>query len=330
MKRPNSAHGVINGNSFPKIHKMIGSILNEKYLIEKVIGKGSFSTVYLASSNNEKFAIKCLKKDDCNPALDRELHLLQQMNHPNITKLLDSFETREHLFLVLELCELDLFDFILECKFNVKQTFFELLDAVIYLHQNNIYHRDLKPENVLISSIENPVVKLSDFGLSTMSDYSREFGCGSVRYMAPETFDGKKAYHCASNDVWSLTIILINMLTGKNPWVEPSLNDKHYRNHMRFTMIDSFKQQFNFSESFCRILRKVFGSSENRPSAIQLKQMLVSLKSFYDDNSVSKYGLQSPPTEDSYLYKYDSKDKVEKIQGYQHVVEEEIFEMEME
>lgn len=309
---------------------MIGSTLNNKYHIEKVIGKGSFSVVYLARYQGEKFAVKCLKKQDCNPALDRELYLLKRMNHPNITTLVDSIETRDHLFLVMELCELDLFDFILECKFNVKQTFFELLDAVIYLHNNNIYHRDLKPENVLIKSIDNPVVKLSDFGLSTMSEYSREFGCGSVRYMAPETFAGKKAYHCASNDVWSVTIILINMLTGKNPWVEPCMSDRHFRNHMKFTMIDSFKQQFNFSEQFTKILRKVFSSSENRPSCLQLKEMLMKLDSFYEDSTSFKYGLQSPPTEDSHLQKFETREKVEKIAGLGRVADEEMFEMELE
>ena len=304
---------------------MIGTLVKDKYLLQKVIGKGSFAIVYLATFRDQEYAVKVMERKD-NVSLDRELYLLENMNHPNITKLVDSHQSQTHLFLVMELCELDLFDFILECKFNVKKTFFELLDAVIYLHQIGIYHRDLKPENVLIQSVENPVVKLSDFGLSTTSEYSREFGCGSVRYMAPETFAGKSAYHCASNDVWSLTIILINMLTGKNPWVEPSMSDKHYRNHMKLQITDSFKQQFHFSTNFCHILRKVFSGPESRPSCLQLKEMLMKLDSFYEEKN---YGLQSPPAEESMLDRY-GKEKVERFQEKPMRPDEEMFELELE
>ena len=74
---------------------------------------------------------------------------------------------------------------------------------------------------------------VSDFGLATNSEFSTEFGCGSVRYESPEClFPTTTHYQTLSADIWSLGIILINMITGKNPWCEPSMNDEMYREYL--------------------------------------------------------------------------------------------------
>jgi serine/threonine protein kinase len=296
--------------------ELVGTVINQKYHITRVIGQGSFSIVYLAVYQSSQYAVKCLKKSSLSArqlAIQKqELSLLLDLNHPNITALVDHYESSTHLFLVMEYCELDLFDFILNCKFNTKFIFFQLLDSIIYLHSKGIYHRDLKPENVLIKSIKDPVLKLCDFGLSTVDQYSTEFGCGSVRYMAPECLVGKQSYHCGANDVWALAIILINLLTGKNPWVEPTLTDRHFKSHMKPTLgVDSFKNQFNFSEKFCKVLRAVFCPDfRHRPTALQFKEMLMGIDSFFEVPFSISDGLLTPPATNG--FDFDSA-QVEKI-----------------
>lgn len=92
-------------------------------------------------------------------------------------------------------------------------------------------------------------------------------------------------YSSAANDVWSLGIIFINMLTGKNPWVEPSKKDKHFTVHLlsnRPGRVDSFQSQFNFSHELCFILRRVFDLDPfARPSAAQLFHMIEALPYFF-------------------------------------------------
>jgi serine/threonine protein kinase len=75
---------------------------------------------------------------------------------------------------------------------------------------------------------------VSDFGLAINSEWSSEFGCGSVRYESPECLSSKSPrYPTKKSDVWSLGVILINMLAGQNPWCEPSMADEMYREYVQ-------------------------------------------------------------------------------------------------
>ena len=205
---------------------------------------------------------------------------------------------------MLEYCEADLFDTIMKGVLEEKKAllfFSQLVSAIAACHETGIYHRDLKPENALLSKGKNPEMRLTDFGLATTDPVSTEFGCGSVRYMAPENLGektDKAPYLSAANDVWSLAIILINMLTGKNPWVEPSNKDKHFRSHILSTnrTIDSFRAQFQFSDGFCQVLRMVFCSSpHNRPTARLFLDHVLRLPSlFHVDTSSVSVTLLSP------------------------------------
>ncbi|KAH9268636.1 hypothetical protein BASA83_009268 [Batrachochytrium salamandrivorans] len=231
-----------------------------------ILGEGSFAVVFLGQDmvTNVSYAVKCLYKTGLTERQMqlqmREASQLQTLaGHPNVVRLFKTIQTRDCLFLVLERCKTDLFDSIMRhdgfSEPTARRLFSQLVDAVAVSHSKHIYHRDLKPENVLVTYpgeafVEQAlVVKLTDFGLATTDTVSTEFGCGSVRYMAPECLAGDTEWHNAppsatagrtvpiaysppANDVWSLGIILINLLTGKNPWVEPSSKDKHYQAHI--------------------------------------------------------------------------------------------------
>lgn len=200
------------------------------------------------------------------------------------------------MYLILEYCESDLFDSIVTGVYEEHKAlrlFAQLATSIQYCHDNGIYHRDLKPENILVTSEINPHVRLSDFGLSTSDKYSSEFGCGSVRYMSPECLANnditEEFYNCQSNDVWSLAIILINMLTGKNPWVEPCNTDKHFKSHLlsKNRRIDSFQKLFKFSIPFCKVLRSVFEpSQDHRPSAKDFLFDVLSVPCIFQGNEL--------------------------------------------
>jgi serine/threonine protein kinase len=297
------------------------------YKLLSVLGQGSFAVVYLATDGFKQYAVKCLYKmglSDSQLKLQmEEAGILQSLSHPNIITLHQVIQTQDCVYLVLDYCKSDLFDAIMSNDFtesDSKLIFSQLCHAVAACHSSGVYHRDIKPENILLDGLN---VKLTDFGLATRSPVSSDFGCGSIRYMAPECLGKrfKSPYSCAANDVWALGIILINILTGKNPWVEPSFNDKHYNSHLRansFSRIranstqDSFKQQFGFTDDLCRILRLVFSPNQlDRPSPIELSKMVTAIPFLLEHNvspltpEQSDSTLQETPFSEDLMFEFD-------------------------
>lgn len=278
---------------------LVGLTLDSgRYKIISELGAGSFAQVYKAQvlSNEtspsssplavpQYVAVKVLSKSGLSPSQlqnqRNEIRFLKALSdHPYICRLLRSLESETQVFLIMELCDTDLFDLIVPPKSTTRQglpeplvrgIFGQLASAMAYAHSKGIYHRDLKPENVLIQKdlVSGAItVKLSDFGLATQSKVSKEFGCGSVRYMSPECLDSKlspSGYSPESNDVWSLAIILINLLTGKNPWVEPRRGDVNYSLYSTETQaLSTLRSQFKLSHELSLILSRVFSPDTSR------------------------------------------------------------------
>ena len=136
-----------------------------------------------------------------------EVKILRAVNHPNIIKLEEVIDCPDTLFIVMELCQgghlLDKMLKEVRLKEATSRTYFQqLASAVDYLHSQNICHRDLKLENILLCSTDedNPVLKITDMGLSKIVDESllKTF-CGTQSYLAPEVIrsglgSGKKEY----------------------------------------------------------------------------------------------------------------------------------------
>lgn len=105
-------------------------------------------------------------------ALSNEIHILSEVDHPNIIRLIEAYETDEELYIVLELMKGgELFDRIVEKEYfsenEAKEVILPIFDAVNYCHELNIIHRDLKPENLLYeSSDDGSLIKISDFGIA--------------------------------------------------------------------------------------------------------------------------------------------------------------------
>lgn len=298
---------------------LVGTTLDGgRYTLVAELGAGSFAQVYRAEETGSRlrqqtpnsYAVKVLYKPGLTPAQlttqKNEVKFLKALSdHPNVCRLIKAIDTETQLFLIMELCDTDLFDLIVpprpaasvKAPSNsgtkprpglsepmVMSIFSQLASALVYAHSKGIYHRDLKPENVLILRDSN-TVKLSDFGLATHSKISKEFGCGSVRYMSPECLDSKlspEGYSPDSNDAWSLGIILINLLTGKNPWVEPKASDVNFALYASEERAAStLRAQFKFSPELATILARLFSPDRSRrPTLSQFADAILHLPYF--------------------------------------------------
>ncbi|KAH8900925.1 kinase-like protein [Thozetella sp. PMI_491] len=194
------------------------------YTLGRLIGKGSFGKVYLAThklTNGSKVVLKSANKDDSN--LAREIHHHRQFVHPHIARLYEVIVTESMVWLVLEYCPGDeLYNYLLKHGKlpvdKVQKTFTQLVGAVSYVHQQSCVHRDLKLENILLDKHEN--VKLCDFGFTReyegKTNYLQTF-CGTICYSAPEMLKAEK-YAGEKVDVWSLGVILYALLCGELPF----------------------------------------------------------------------------------------------------------------
>ncbi|KJZ80071.1 hypothetical protein HIM_00785 [Hirsutella minnesotensis 3608] len=194
------------------------------YTLGRLIGKGSFGKVYLAThklTNGSKVVLKSANKTDSN--LAREIHHHRQFVHPHIARLYEVIVTESLIWMVLEYCSGDeLYNYLLQHGplpvHKVQKIFAQLVGAVSYVHMHSCVHRDLKLENILLDKHEN--VKLVDFGFTReyegRTNHLQTF-CGTICYAAPEMLRGEK-YAGEKVDVWSLGIILFALLCGELPF----------------------------------------------------------------------------------------------------------------
>ncbi|KAI9006181.1 kinase-like domain-containing protein [Gaertneriomyces semiglobifer] len=204
-----------------------------EYKTGKTLGQGSYATVKEAVkiSTGEKYAVKVISKKlmaGREHMILNEIEVLKKVSkgHPNIVTLWDYFETPNNLYLVMDLClGGELFDRICE-----RGSFFEadaaeivrvVVDAVAYLHDQNIVHRDIKPENLLFKSKQSlSDLVIADFGLSKIMDPDKFDGlmttCGTPGYMAPEVI--QKKGHGKAVDLWSIGVLAYFLLCGYTPF----------------------------------------------------------------------------------------------------------------
>jgi len=152
--------------------------IEERYVIDSVIGKGAYGEVSLIHDKitKDKRAMKMINKKACNrdnsESILTEINLLRSLDHPNILKIYEFYQDEQSYYLVTEYCSGgELYDRIIAMKnfteFKAAELMRQILSAVTYCHKKNIVHRDLKPENTLFeSSAEDASLKVIDFGTS--------------------------------------------------------------------------------------------------------------------------------------------------------------------
>ena len=206
------------------------------YRIGRIIGQGGFAKVNLGLNvlTGRVVAIKSFNKtiktkygDNLN--MDKilyEINLMRKLNHPNITKILETFEDEKFYFIIMEYINGgNLFSYVKKrrklsekvAKFLFKQ----IILGIKHIHSQLIVHRDIKLENILIDMNNN--VKICDFGIGIIlsSEYQvLHSHCGTPLYIAPEIIlsNKKDGYKGFPVDIWSAGIALYIMLSGKLPF----------------------------------------------------------------------------------------------------------------
>ncbi len=160
-------------------------------------------------------------------SIEREIVIMKLIEHPNIMRLYDVWETSTELYLILEYVEGgELFDYLCsKGRLSSKEAlgyFQQIITAIDYCHRFNIAHRDLKPENLLLDRDKN--IKVADFGMAIWqgADNMLLTACGSPHYAAPEVIMGSE-YDGTASDIWSCGIILYALLAGRLPFDDEDL-----------------------------------------------------------------------------------------------------------
>jgi len=225
-----------------------GQLLNERYRIIEMVGGGGMANVYLARDLilGRDVAVKVLRPEYVNDAeftarFEREAKSVSSLYHPNIVSIYDVGEEENILsYMVMEYVSgMTLKEYIkqygplesLEAIDFMKQ----IASAISHAHANGIVHRDIKPQNILMN--ENKQLKVTDFGiavaLSATALTQTNSVVGSVHYLSPEQARGGSA--TKKSDVYSLGIVLYEMLTGRLPFSGDSpvsIALKHLQDHI--------------------------------------------------------------------------------------------------
>jgi serine/threonine protein kinase len=199
----------------------------DKYeLTASVLGQGYFAVVKkgIIKKTGEPVAVKFVNKKlvEREDNLKTETSLLQLVDHPNIVKLLDICDTKDTLFIIMELMEGgELYDEIVKRKhFTEKDAsyiMYQLFSALDYLHKRQIVHRDLKLENLLLKKQGALEIKLADFGLSKVyTGEALQTACGTPYYVAPEILVSEGYDH--KIDTWAAGVLLYVLLSGRLPF----------------------------------------------------------------------------------------------------------------
>lgn len=219
-------------------NRYIGNILDGRYEIIDVLGEGGMAVVYRALDHrlNRYVAIKIMRdememNEEFRHRFAAETHAVAMLSHNNIVSVLDVSHNDDLEYIVMELVDgITLREYIdrrgaigwQEAVHYAKQT----AKALSHAHRRGIIHRDIKPQNIML--LRDGTLKVGDFGIAALENELELYendgqAVGSIHYIAPEQARG--ACPDARSDIYSLGIVMYEMLTGKQPFTGDSLGE---------------------------------------------------------------------------------------------------------
>ncbi|WP_156035397.1 serine/threonine-protein kinase [Microbulbifer sp. HZ11] len=197
-----------------------GERLANRFVIQRLIGRGGYGSVYLATDEQLgiEVALKLLDRQ-AGVSLRREVLLARKISHPNVVRLHDIFESEHGYFYTMDYIPGESLATKLDREKRLKPQVVVslahcLLDALDQAHQNNVVHLDLKPENILINPEGEAFI--TDFGVARALGEKADAPSGTPDYASPEQIQGKALD--GRSDLYSLGVILYESATGFLPF----------------------------------------------------------------------------------------------------------------
>lgn len=290
---------------------LIGKMLNNRYEVLEKIGNGGMATVYKAKCHvlNRYVAIKILKDEFTTDSefikkFNTEAQSAASLAHPNIVQIYDVCNEENLYYIVMELIqgktlkEIITEDGILSWKWSVNIAI-QIASALETAHKNNIIHRDIKPHNIIIT--EDGIAKVTDFGIAKAVSNSTitAFGTtiGSVHYFSPEHARG--GYTDAKSDIYSLGIVMYEMLTGRVPFDADTPVSVALK-QVQEEPVDPMKYNENIPVSVNRIILKAMQKDPNlryQNATEMLRDLSLALKKPNEDFVVLATRSDDSPTQ---------------------------------
>ena len=277
--------------------------ITKKYKIsKKILGDGATSLVYLAeNSSKKKFAIKRIPKEKMEfrkKTILKEAEICLALNNKNVIKYYEIYEDFNFVSIVMEAADTDLFELIINNPLGyfpeqiAIDFLIQIFEAIDYLHSNeNLVHCDIKPENFVVKfNKENkPQLKLIDFGNSRRKpkDKERLFNfVGTKEYTAPEALENTGFNEKV--DEWAAGIIMFNILTGADPFIDFNDNESDYIDNIKFKEI---KFEYIKNERLRELNKKLLNRyMVKRITAKEALQELKTIKNnFVFNNNLKNY-----------------------------------------
>lgn len=254
----------LGGGGYGECRLLISEYDKNKYVAKRI------KKIDIIEKENKNAPEKEIVEEKKNLNSEIEIHQkLNKLNNPNIVKYITSFETKDYVYLILEYCENNDLQKLLNERTNLKEIevqcyLIQLINALQGLKSEGIIHRDLKPGNIFLT--EKMELKLGDYGFAKEKkelDKIQTKEVGTLHYMAPEIYEGIYSF---ASDIWALGIIIYQLIYGKLPFNLDKKNKKENYHKLKdkdYTFIDDIKA----SECAKDLIKQILEPDlEKRPS----------------------------------------------------------------
>ena len=331
-----------NGNEDKEEKKENLEEIKGKYYKGKKIGEGHYGECFEFISikdSKEIYAGKIIDKNKLKGEkslenIINEIKIQNSLDYPKIVKVEDKLEDDKNVFIVMELCQNKTLRNLIQkrkhlTELEVQCYMFQIIQGLKYMHYRRIIHRDLKPENIFLDDKSD--LKIGDFGYAvklSSKDEKRKSILGTIFYCAPEVID-RKNYdgYSFKADIWSLGVIMYNLLTGILPFFDT--NDNIYSKIINGSF--SFPDDIEIGKAAKDLIKQILEvNPKKRPDLNQILSheffhmnkfpKSLSLKDDFDKNDFGKekdldkseikgIELYKLPTQDIEVVKYEDIDK---------------------